>query len=522
MTNLTQTDWIDEHPQTQLSPGFPDKMVLLDCETTGGRASYHRITEIGLLVVEGGQVVEQWQTLINPERSIPAGITRLTGITQEMVNQAPKFAEVADELLAKLNDRVLVAHHARFDYGFLKREFARMGVKYHDQPLCSVKISRLLYPQFKRHGLDHIIRRFGLSINNRHRAMDDAQMIWRFFLKTSQIHQQDDIKAVCDQLLKEHTLPSRIRRADIDRLPRSPGVYYFYDERDVLLYVGKSINIRQRVLSHFSQDHQNHKDLKMSASIARIEFDSTLSDFGAQILESNQIKELRPLYNTRLRKIRRLFRMSCEMHERGYLYPDIKAVDIDDSDHIVQDLYGLFRSPRQAQKKLLKLADHFMLCHRLLGLEPGGVASSQPCFRYQLKKCQGACCGQESFVSHNQRLQQALRGYQQKVWPWQQAIVVEERAQVGDEWEQQFHLVDDWVYLQRIHAARDLMDLGYHWQQQPDLPRAPVKQNKTTYADRFDLDIYFILVRFLLDPEKLAINNIRIHELFPITESTTA
>jgi DNA polymerase-3 subunit epsilon len=515
MPTPTQFDWLDSQQSPKLSAGFPDKMVLLDCETTGGRASYHRITEIGLLVIEDGLVIERWQSLVNPERAIPAGITRLTGITQDMVNSAPTFDEIADELLAKLNGRVLVAHHARFDYGFLKREFERAGINYQDKPLCSVKFSRVLYPQYKRHGLDHIIRRFGLQIDQRHRALDDALMIFGFFVKSSQIFQSAEIKAVCQQLLKEHTLPSQIRQADINQLPKAAGVYYFYDAKDVLLYVGKSVNIRQRVLSHFSQDHKNHKDLKMSTSIARIEFDQTVTDLGAQILESNQVKRLRPIYNSRLRRVRKLFRITTATHPSGFRYPMIKPVDIEDSDHIVQDSYGLFRSPRHAQKRLQKLADQYFLCHQVLGIETGQVETAQPCFRYQLKKCLGVCCGEEAYQTHNERLEKALQGYHQKVWPWSGAVLVEERG-VEDGYQQQFHLIDQWIYLKSIDSEEQLMDSGYVLDKGVNKAAGSNLSNDlpaTDRTDQFDLDIYFILVRFLLDPEKLKINHIRVHRL---------
>ena len=513
MTLSTQLDWLDAESAGQLSSGFPPRMVLLDCETTGGRATYHRIIEIGLLIIEDGKLIKSWQSFVDPERPIPPGITRLTGITQSMVNGAPTFAELADELLELLADRTLVAHHARFDYGFLKQEFKRLGISYQDKPLCSVKLSRLLYPQFNRHGLDQIIRRFQLTINNRHRALDDAQMIHRFFQKTSQIHTTADIEAACQQLLKEHSLPSQIRQSDVDALPKSPGVYHFYDARDVLLYVGKSVNIRQRVLSHFSQDHQNHKDLKMSASIASITHQRTVSDLGAQLLESQQVKSLKPLYNSRLRRVRKLHRVVIRHHHEGYDYPEIVAVDVDDTDHLVQNSYGLFRSRRQVHNKLHKLADHFMLCHQVLGIENQKVSKQKACFRHQLNKCQGVCCGRETYADHNERLARALKGYQQKIWPWPDAVLVEERSADEDR-PSQFHLINQWIYMQGIDSEEQLREAGFELGKQPSSRLADDHQQALEGSiDGFDLDIYFILVRFLQDPDKLRLNHIHVHPL---------
>jgi len=247
-------------------------MVLLDCETTGGKAPYHRIIEIGLLVVEEGRLVEKWQTFVDPRVPLPPFIQRLTGISPGMVAGAPEFSDIAEELLSKLEGRTLVAHNARFDYSFLKNEFERAGISYNAKPLCSVKFSRNLYPQFKRHGLSQIIERFGLSIENRHRALDDAEMIYKFFQKSSALFSEDEIAATCKTLLKRPSLPTLLNAKEVEKLPTSAGVYYFYDAKGALLYIGKSVHIRNRVLSHFSSDHKNPKDLQMSTKIAHIDF----------------------------------------------------------------------------------------------------------------------------------------------------------------------------------------------------------------------------------------------------------
>ena len=179
-----QLNWLQEEASA-LSESFPAKMVLFDCETTGGSAKYHRIIEVGLIVIENGKIVETWQSFCNPERPLPTTIQTLTGISPANLCGAPLFSDIADKLLRFLTERVLVAHNARFDYGFLKAEFARAGMKYSTKPLCSVKFSRLMYPQFPRHGLSQIIKRFNFDIKNRHRALDDAKVIYDFFLESS-------------------------------------------------------------------------------------------------------------------------------------------------------------------------------------------------------------------------------------------------------------------------------------------------------------------------------------------------
>ena len=524
-----QLNWLDEETPTPavLSAGFPEKMVLLDLETTGGKATHHRIIEIGLVVIEQGEVVERWQSFIDPETMLPPFIQKLTGIAPSNLRGAPLFSQVADKLLAYLDGRTLVAHNARFDYSFLKNEFERIGVSYNAKPLCSVKFSRSLYPQFKRHGLDQIIQRFQLPIENRHRAMDDAEMIQRFFLKSSALFSEEEISATCASLLKNPALPPLLKASALKKLPASAGVYYFYDANGALLYVGKSVNIRTRVMSHFSGDHSNPKDLQINNKLAHIEFDKTPTDLGAQIRESNQIKALHPLYNRRLRKTKKLYQYRCDEDSNGYQRIAIEAVELEtanESDN-AEERFGLFRSPRQASKQIEKLADHYFLCHKLLGLESSTAtisANQKPCFRAQLKKCFGACHGAESPDNYNERVNAALKTYQLKMWPYPGPILIEERDLQEPE-HVAFHVVHNWRYIAKLTLIEDLYDHGYQLADARRSSEIPIDDNEslsesdqrsaTPSDDRFDLDIYFILVRFLVDAEKMKMNNLKIWPL---------
>jgi DNA polymerase-3 subunit epsilon len=514
-----QLNWLDSDTPALLSKGFPEKMVLLDLETTGGKATHHRVIEIGLIIIEQGEMVERWQSFIDPETTLPPFIQKLTGIAPSMLLGAPLFAEIAEQLLGYLEGRTLVAHNARFDYGFLKNEFQRAGISYNAKPLCSVKFSRSLYPQFKRHGLDQIIKRFQLPIENRHRALDDAEMIQRFFLKSSALFSEEEIAATCSSLLKNPALPPLLKASDIKKLPASAGVYYFYDTNGALLYVGKSVHIRNRVMSHFSQDHKNPKDLRINNKLAHIDFEKTPTDFGAQIRESNQIKALAPLYNRRLRKTKKLYQYRCEEDRNGYQRIAIEAVELDADG--VDERFGLFRSPRQASKQIEKLADHYFLCHKLLGLESDTSAANQkPCFRAQLKKCFGACHGAEEPAIYNQRVNTALNNYQLKMWPYPGAIMIEERDMQEPE-NVAFHVVHNWRYIAKLTLTEDLYDQGYQLAQSHNSQMQKEEQDDSQQSlpadsdDRFDLDIYFILVRFLVDAEKMKMHNLKIWPLMP-------
>ena len=516
-----QLNLLDRPTSAKLSSGFPDAMVLLDCETTGGKAIYHRIIEIGLIVIEGGELIETWQTFIDPKVTLPPFIQRLTGITPGMIKGAPVFLDIAEELLSKLNGRTLVAHNARFDYSFLKNEFERAGFTYNAKPLCSVKFSRNLYPQFKRHGLSQIINRFDLAVENRHRALDDAKMIYQFFQKSSALFPDDEIAATCALLQKRPSLPTLLDAKEIEKLPNSAGVYYFYDEKSTLLYVGKSVNIRNRVMSHFSSDYKNSKDLRMSTKIAHVDFEKTPSDFGAQIRESNQIKALSPLYNRRLRKVRKLFQYRSIEDENGYLRLNVEVIETEDTR--IEQQFGLFRSTRQASKQLEKLAGQYFLCHKLLGLE-GDRNSRDPCFRVQLKKCFGACNGLESAANYNERMIAALKNYQIKLWPYSGPVLIEESdPQCPDQGA--FHIIDRWRYIAKLSILEDIYDLGYQLIGETNSSTS-LKNNESNTTtsprydntdDRFDLDIYFILARFMVDQGQMKLNSLKIWPLDVVT-----
>ena len=510
----------------KFSSGFPEKLVLLDCETTGVNPSYHRIIEVGVLIIENSTVIKEWQTFINPEVNLPENIQKLTGITPAMVRDAPLFSSIAEELFAILEGRTLVAHNAKFDYAFLRKEFQRLGIDYACAPLCSVKLSRTLYPHFNRHGLSAIISRFGFSIVNRHRALDDARVISLFFLKSSEIFSEEEIFEACKKVLKRPSLPSSLKHEEIEKLPSTAGVYYFYDTQFTLLYIGKSINIRNRVLTHFNSETKSSKNLRMYNKVAHIDFEETPGDFGAQIRENEQIKSLKPLYNRKLQKYRQLFHYCTSKNIDGYLnltIEPVKAMSPDLSGH-----FGLFRSPRHALKQIEKLADQHLLCHQMLGLEE---KTSKPCFRSQLKRCLGACHGAEPAELYNERLNAAIKVYQLKSWPYRGPIVLVESDPLDPD-NIDFHVIDRWLYIRKLAVLEDIFDLGFAFADSASYLweiSANPKKNQTAQNDsgqeklngHFDLDTYFIILRFISNSEKMALNHLKIWPLVRISEIIT-
>ena len=238
---------------------FEQALAIVDLETTGGHITRDRITEVGLILVDGERV-ERIDFLVNPGQTIPAFIEQMTGISNAMVADAPPFADIAAELLEKLQGRLFIAHNVRFDYGFLKNEFKRVGLSFRSDVLCTVKLSRRLYPQHYKHNLDSIIARHGIVLAERHRALADAEAVYQFLQQTLQTLGQQTVEDAARELMALPSVPPGLDPEVVDNLPDVPGVYLFFDEKRLPLYVGKSVNLRSRVLSHFSGDHRQHKE----------------------------------------------------------------------------------------------------------------------------------------------------------------------------------------------------------------------------------------------------------------------
>jgi len=452
-----------------------EPLVFLDLETTGATAHYDRITEVGLIEVERGRLVGEWSTLVNPGVSIPPAIQSLTGITNDMVALAPGFDEIARELYRRLEGKLLVAHNARFDYGFLRNEFKRAGMRYSAGVLCTVKLSRRLYPQHARHNLDALLARHGVACDVRHRALGDARVLWNLLQIWQREIGAERVASTVETLTRAPTVPAGLPDNVFDGIPESPGVYLFYGENDVPLYVGKSINLRSRVMSHFSGDHRVGKDMKIAREVRRVDWVECGGELGALIEESRRVKSLAPVYNRRLRRVTDL----CAWHWR----PDgstgaprlISARELEIA-HF-GDLHGLFRSRASAIEALREIVAEHGLCPIVTGIEKG----KGPCFAHQIKRCRGTCVGKESLPSHALRLAQALAGLRMRPWPFRGRIGVRETSGSREE----LIVLDRWCYLGTARSEQELYDIQ-------DTRPNPV----------FDLDTYKILSRFFERPRR--------------------
>ncbi len=444
-------------------------LAFVDIETNGGPAQRASITEIGIVQVDEDGVRE-WSTLIRPASRIPDYIQRLTGIDNDMVADAPTFAEVADEVFDRLDGRLFIAHNARFDHGHLRAAFRRAGLDIRPQVLCTVKLSRRLFPEHRHHGLDHLIARHGLAASARHRALADAALLWQFWQKIHSHFAPGHIEQQIRELIGHPSLPPHLDAEQLADLPDAPGVYLFYGERNghasLPLYVGKSTRLRSRVLSHFAADHQSDRELSLSQQVRRIDWIETAGEIGALLKEAELIKQLQPTHNRLLRRNRDLctWRLSTDMVGDWQLEL-MHAADLDFGRH--DDLFGLFRSRREATNRLRALARDHALCPPLLGLEKHTPGAR--CFDFQLKRCRGACNGGESTAAHGLRLIEALHGLKLESWSWTGAIGLREGTTL--------HVVDGWRFLGSARSEDELADV---------LERG---------RPAFDMDIYKILVK---------------------------
>lgn len=271
--------------------------AILDTETTGGKPIDDRITEIAIFIHNGKRVVESYSTLINPCRKIDPFVSGMTGITNEMVADAPKFEEVAQKIWELTEGKIFVAHNARFDYGMLRNEFRRLGKIFTRKQLCTVKLARKIIPGMQSYSLGRLCEDIGIKLNNRHRAYGDAEATVLLFEKLMLNDRKEIIRSELHEGLDDNILPPNISRTQVENLPEEPGVYYFLDEHQKVQYIGKSSNIYKRVLSHFSNDIKTEKGARLKEKIYDISFQLTGSELLAMLIESDEIKRKMPPFN---------------------------------------------------------------------------------------------------------------------------------------------------------------------------------------------------------------------------------
>jgi len=407
-----------------------------------------------------------------------------------MVADAPLFADIAATVFEKLRGAVFIAHNARFDHSFLRSEFRKVGLGFSPEALCTVKLSRRLFPEHVRHNLDAVIERHSLSCSARHRALGDARVLRDLWSKLqSEIPADVFAAAAAHAALTHPKLPAQLPAGLADELPESPGVYRFYGADGTLLYIGRSNSLRGKILSQLGSPHTGSREF--AAQVHRVDWMQTAGELGAMLLESEWIKSQQPRHNR---------------HPRGSTesvtlrQPDasgrvrIQRIDTLEPEDLAQS-FGVFHSEKDARKALTDIARAQQLCLKVLGLE----ASEGSCFALQVGKCRGACAGKEPLILHAMRLQMALSALKIKSWPFPGRIALRERAtgaflpdgSRGGE----FHVLDRWTYLGSARSEEELAALGSR-----DLHPG------------FNVDVYKILQRYFSNHPDLDWHDLRAYK----------
>lgn len=366
---------------------------IIDVETTGGDPRRDRITEVAIYRYDGEEVVDSFVSLINPEIPIPEMITHITGIDNDMVKNAPKFYEVARDIVEITEGGIFVAHNAKFDYGFIQKEFRSLGYKFTRKLLCTLKLSRKRMPGHRSYSLKNLCKRLEIENTAAHRAWGDAQATLKLLqrLLNNQAEELDNLKLE----ISSAKLPPHLSLKVVEELPNTVGVYYFINKKGNIIYTGKSTHIRKRIFSHFHSSQRTKRGMRMFEEIEDIAYEETGSELIALLLENEEIKRLQPKFNRAQRRTTFRYAIYSAENEDGYQTLWVEKLKRNEK------AVAYFSTQLQALGSLKRRSRDYELCPKLCGLEAG----SGRCFHHQLHICKGACVGEESPESYNERVE---------------------------------------------------------------------------------------------------------------------
>lgn len=368
---------------------------IIDVETTG---KTNRITEISIFKFDGEKVIDEFTSLVNPENLIPDHITALTGIDMALVANAPVFKEIAQKILDFTKDTIFVAHNVNFDYNVIHGEFKRLELKFIRKKLCTVRLSRKLLPGYKSYSLGKLCTALSIDLKNRHRARGDAEAtVILFELLLNQAEASEIITSFLKNNSKQGTLPPNLPEEEFEALPKTPGIYYFRNKKNKIIYIGKAKNIKKRVLSHFYDKKQ--KELDLCRETASIDFDLSGSELVALLMEDAAIKQHYPEYNVASKKAIRPFAILNYTDRKGIIHFAINTLKSTPKPLII--VY----SKREALLYLEKICERFELCPKFCHLQE----SVKQCNHYKIKTCKGICIEKESTALYNTRVKKAQK-----------------------------------------------------------------------------------------------------------------
>ncbi len=366
--------------------------AIIDIETTGGNPKSSKITEIAIYKSNGIEIIDQFVSLVNPEMSIPDFIVNLTGINNSMVQSAPKFYEIAKDIIEFTEDCIFVAHNVAFDYTVIRYEFKNLGYDYRRQHLCTVRASRFILPDLASYSLGKLTRILGIELIGRHRAGGDAYATAQLF---ALLFDKDpkNLATFIQEDVNPQIFHPNFDANELDEIPEKTGVYKFYNEVNKIIYIGKSKQIRKRVNQHL-KNTKTKKGLQLIKEITRVEFELTGSELIALLLESSLVKQHQPIFNARLKRSKFPFGIFHYIDDLNYTRFYIGGISKTKGDPILS-----FATKKEAVDALFNLVDKYQLCQKLCDLYPTNGA----CFHHSIHKCFGACIKEELFVTYNER-----------------------------------------------------------------------------------------------------------------------
>jgi DNA polymerase-3 subunit epsilon len=370
--------------------------AIVDIETTGGHANANGITEVAICLHDGKKVTQRYTTLVNPKRDIPVYIRALTGITNEMVQEAPPFDEVAADIYHLLHGKIFVAHNVNFDYSFIKFHLATAGYDLQCNKLCTVRLGRKIMPGLPSYSLGKLCHYLGIENDSRHRAMGDADATSILFSLLLQKDTGNHVQTMLKQRSKDQVLPPHLPKEDIDKLPYAPGVYYFHDAKGKVIYVGKARNVKKRVCSHFSGNNSGYQRQEFLRNIHHVSYQDCGTELVAFVLEAIEIKRLWPKYNRSLKRYEHAYGIYAFEDQRGYM-----RLAVDKRRKLAAPLYTC-NSLLDGRNILLRLINDFELCPKLCFIQNNHEA----CTGAMGHVC--ACEGIENPETYNQKVQWAM------------------------------------------------------------------------------------------------------------------
>jgi len=372
--------------------------AIVDIETTGGHASANGITDIAIVVYDGDTIIKRFHSLVNPGVPIPYFIQTLTGISNEMVQQAPPFHAIASEVYELLSANIFVAHNVNFDYSFIKYHLSLAGYDLQCKKLCTIRLGRKIFPGMPSYSLGKLCHSLQIPATDRHRAAGDAEATAELFRMLLSNDQEGHVGSFLNRRTSEQQLPPNLRRADIDSLPNTPGVYYFKDGKGSVIYVGKAVNLKKRVRSHFTGNKFGRQRQEFLRNIFSVSYRACGTELMALILEAAEIKRLWPANNRAMKRYEPAFGLYSYEDQMGYV-----RLVIDKKRKNSAPLYS-FNTISEGYSLLQKLIHQFELCPHLCFVSRKGMCSEL----VDGTVCRGACRGAEPSSDYNMRARGAI------------------------------------------------------------------------------------------------------------------